>query len=74
MLIIGRSQGDLEGGDTLGVYSGHQRFTVWTPDPANDLVFKTFLQPVEPIPASSLLAVLLLLAAIAAVGYFLLRR
>lgn len=61
-------------GDTLGAYTGGQRFTVWTPDPANDLVFKTFLQPVEPIPASSPLAALLLLAAIAGVGYLFLRR
>ena len=61
-------------GDTVGAYAGGQRFTAWTPDPSNDLVFKTFLQPAVPVPASSPLAALLLLAAVAGAGYFFLRR
>lgn len=61
-------------GDTLGAYTGGQRFTVWTPDPSNDLVFKTFLQPTAQVPASSPLTALLLLAAIAGAGYLFLRR
>lgn len=60
-------------GDTTGAYPGGQRFTNWTLQ-ASDLVFKTFNQNSEPIPAHTPLGLALFLLAIATAAVVLLRR